>query len=160
MVSHYYTPKSLNAILPDSNYSPAPYAFSMGFGERLASARKLKGLSQEALGKAVAERMGEPPEKGSKQGISHWENDRYQPNLQQLEVLCDLLDCSADYLILGKTQENLPIEAIEQAKFFNRLSQAGKKRWKDLRPIFVDAVPDKHVEKKMPITTQPKEHHK
>lgn len=130
----------------------------MGFGERLAAARKAKGLSQEALGRALAEAMGEPHSDASKkQGISHWEKDRFQPNIEQLAKLCEILDCTADQLILGRNPENLPAEAIEQARFFNKLSADGKKRWLRIRPAFADAVPDKVVETRMPITTQEKE---
>lgn len=158
MVSDYYTPQSLIQILQDSNYWAAPYALEVSFGKRLAEARNAIGLSQEALGRAVAEKLGEAPsEKSKKQGISHWEKDRFQPNLEQLGALCEVLGCTADYLLLGKTPENLPIEAINEARFFNRLSPAGKRKWKTLRPVFVDAVPDKAVEEAMPVTGQPKE---
>jgi transcriptional regulator with XRE-family HTH domain len=96
----------------------------------------------------------------SKQGVSHWEKERYEPNLAQLVKLCEVLDCSLDWLVLGKEAETLPADALEQAKFFNRLSAEGKKKWRALRPVFADAVPDKHVEQRMPVTTRPKEPHK
>lgn len=136
-----------------------PYAEEVGFGTRLADARKAKGLSQEALGKALAELLGEPEsDKSKKQGVSHWENDRFQPSIEQLAGLCDILDCSADWLILGRSPEHLPIEAIIEARFFNKLSPAGKKRWRAMRPVFVDAVPDHHLEERMPaVATKPKE---
>jgi transcriptional regulator with XRE-family HTH domain len=129
----------------------------VGFGTRLKEARAAKGLSQEALGKALAEAMGEPPEKGSKQGVSHWEKDRYQPNVQQIAQLCRILDCSADWLILGMNPEGLPADALEEARFFNRLTPANKKKWKALRPVFAEPATDSQVERAMPITKEHKE---
>jgi len=152
IVSHQYTLKSLKAILHDSNLHGSPYALGMGFPERLTLQRKAKGLNQEALGEAMGGM--------SKQGISHWETGRYEPNIAQLARLCEVLDCTADWLLLGKSQEDLPPDAIQEAKFFNKLTPEGKKRWRTLRPAFGDAVSDKQVEDKMAITKRFKEEHK
>lgn len=93
----------------------------------------------------------------SKQGVSHWEKERYEPNLGQLVRLCEILDCSLDWLVLGKDAETLPADALEQAKFYNRLSPEAKKKWRALRPVFADPLPDKDVERRIPITAQPKD---
>lgn len=149
IVSHHYTPESLNAILRDSNDLSPPYALAVGFKDRLSDARKAKGLSQEALGSAMGGM--------SKQGISHWETGRYEPNIEQLTRLCEVLECSADWLILGRSPEGLSPDAIEQGRFFARLSVEGKKKWRTMRLMFVDGVSDHAVEKRMPITKRPKE---
>jgi transcriptional regulator with XRE-family HTH domain len=152
IVSHQYTPKSLNAILRDSNLPSPPYALGMGFPERLTQQRKAMGLNQEALGEAMGGM--------SKQGISHWETGRYEPNITQLARLCEVLDCTADWLLLGKSPEDLPPDAIQEAKFFNKLTPEGKKRWRNLRPVFGEAASDKQVEAKMAITKRFKEEQK
>jgi transcriptional regulator with XRE-family HTH domain len=62
------------------------------FGKRLAAARKKAGMS----GSKLAEKFGK-----TKQTVSHWEQDRFQPSLEELVVLCAELRVSADYLVLG-----------------------------------------------------------
>lgn len=121
----------------------------MGFKERLAEARKAKKLSQEALGAL----MGGEDEKMSKQGISHWETGRYEPSLSQLARLCEILDCSADWLLFGRSPENLPPDALAQARIFARLDKEKKKSWIAItQAIFSRAASDATVEAKMPIT--------
>jgi transcriptional regulator with XRE-family HTH domain len=144
MDSHYCTPQSRNTILRDSNIAPFPYSLRMGFKERLTEARKAKKLSQEALGQALGGM--------SKQTISHWENGRYEPSVVQLQRLCEVLDCTADWLILNKSPGKLGPDALDQAKFYDGLSDGAKKRWKAMRMLIVDAASDKTVEKRMPIT--------
>jgi transcriptional regulator with XRE-family HTH domain len=144
MVSHHYTSSSLIAIQPFSNIICRLYALPVEFKDRLKAARKAKGLSQEALGEAM--------DAMSKQGISHWETGRYEPNIQQLTKLCEVLECSADWLILGKSPEGLAPDAIEQGRFFAKLSADGKKKWRTMRLMFVDGATDKTVETRMPIT--------
>jgi transcriptional regulator with XRE-family HTH domain len=146
-VSHHYTPQSLNAILRDSNLPAPPYAFQVGFNERLIAARKAKGYSQEALGKLMGEM--------SKQGISHWETGRYEPNIAQLTKLCEVLGCSADWLLLGQAPEGLPPDAMEVARIYARLTPEGKKNWKTVSQVFVEAVSDATLEKRMPAVKKP-----
>lgn len=62
----------------------------MGFKERLREARVAAKLTGEALGAKLAV---------SKATVSHWENGRYEPNLDQLKALCDELQVSADWLL-------------------------------------------------------------
>ncbi len=60
------------------------------FGKRLAAVRKEKGLSQEQL----ASRLGVTP-----QAVSKWERGNGYPDIEMLYYLCDILECSSDYLI-------------------------------------------------------------
>jgi transcriptional regulator with XRE-family HTH domain len=120
------------------------YSFEMGFKERLTEARKAKGLSQEALGEALGGQ--------AKQTISHWETGRYEPSIVQIQRLCEVLGCSAEWLILNKSPAKLGPDALDQAKFYDALSPEAKKRWKTMRMLIVDAASDRTVEKKMPIT--------
>jgi transcriptional regulator with XRE-family HTH domain len=123
----------------------------MGFKDRLAEARKAKGFSQEVLGAHLGM---------SKQGISHWEAGRYTPDIEQLVKLCEVLECSADWLVLGKSPEGLSPDAIEQGRFFSRLSDGGKKKWRTMRLLFVDGASDLTVEAKMPATRKREFHNK
>jgi transcriptional regulator with XRE-family HTH domain len=116
----------------------------MGFKDRLVEARKAKGFSQEVLGVELGGM--------SKQGVSHWETGRYEPNIEQLTKLCEILDCTADWLVLGKSQEGLSPDALEQGRFYATLSAEGKKKWKTMRLMFVDGASDKTIEARMPIT--------
>jgi flagellar biosynthesis component FlhA len=56
----------------------------------LTNARKEKGFTQEDL----AVRLGVTP-----QAVSRWERGIGFPDLEMLYYICDLLDCSADYLL-------------------------------------------------------------
>lgn len=74
----------------------------MEFGERLATLRKAKGLSQDALGKG----LGTPDEDGKrtdagKQVVLGWEKGRHFPKVDQFALICNRLGCSSDYLLFG-----------------------------------------------------------
>ncbi len=66
----------------------------MTLGENIQTARKAKGLSQEAL----AEQVGV-----SRQALGKWEKDTALPSLDNLQALAAVLDVSVDVL-LGTTQ--------------------------------------------------------
>ena len=66
----------------------------MTLGESIQTARKAKGLSQEAL----AEQVGV-----SRQALGKWEKDTALPSLDNLQALAAVLDVSVDVL-LGTTQ--------------------------------------------------------
>lgn len=109
----------------------------MGFGERLKAARKAKRLSGEALGKAIADRLGlDAPI--SKQTISHWENGRYQPNIEQLTCLCTLLGVSADHLLLDADQMGADPTLQDFIREYTKMSPEQKAVWK---PILSTALP-------------------
>lgn len=63
------------------------------FGDRLTAAMKAKGLNQLEL----ARRAGYSPA-----AISRWCHDEADPRLLALVVLCETLDVSADWLVLGR----------------------------------------------------------
>lgn len=110
----------------------------MGFKERLVQARGK--LSQTALGEMLG---------SSKQTISHWENGRYEPNITQIQKICDVLDCTAEWLVMGRSPESLPPDAIKEGKFYASLSPDAKKKWQTMRALIVDAASDKQVERRM-----------
>jgi len=65
----------------------------MEFNERIAAARRAAGLTQEQLG----ERVGV-----TRQAVSKWEAGTAMPDALTAARLCDALNVSADYLLLGK----------------------------------------------------------
>ena len=66
----------------------------MGFGKRIREARKRKKLSQESLGVACGY---------SGQGtISHYENERREPTLDDFEKIAGALNVPAGYLAFGE----------------------------------------------------------
>ena len=65
----------------------------MDFNERIISARKAKGYSQEDLADIV---------NVSRQAVSKWETGDAMPDMEKCIALCEALDLSAEYLLLGK----------------------------------------------------------
>lgn len=68
----------------------------MTIGERIATARKNAGLTQDEL----AKRMNMPY-----QTIGHWEHNMSSPKFSSLEKLTDALGINIETLICGKTAE-------------------------------------------------------
>ncbi|MCI9487180.1 MAG: helix-turn-helix transcriptional regulator [Lachnospiraceae bacterium] len=62
----------------------------MTLGERLKSARKSAGLTQEQLSEKLLV---------SRQAITKWEADRGMPDIENLKQLSRLLNISIDYLL-------------------------------------------------------------
>ena len=60
------------------------------FGEKLKLLREEKEMNQTELGKAVHM---------TQRKISYLENDRYEPSMEDIKVLCRYFDISADYLL-------------------------------------------------------------
>ena len=77
-------------------------------------------MSGDTLGKLL-----DPPV--SKQTITHWEKERYRPNVDQLEQLCGALRISADALILGATGTLSP-SALRWADTYDRFPPIEQER--------------------------------
>lgn len=73
----------------------------MEWNERIASARKAAGLTQEALG----EKLGV-----SRQAVSKWESGQAVPDLDTVAKLCLALGFSADYLLFGREDAPAPAD--------------------------------------------------
>jgi transcriptional regulator with XRE-family HTH domain len=99
--------------------------FAVAFGRRLRELREAKQpkLTQEALGGQIA---------AKKANVSQWENGAHMPSLEMLAALCDVLGCSADYL-LGRTQLTISPKALEEAKAFDELPPEQQKKWRAMR---------------------------
>lgn len=62
----------------------------MTFGEKLARMRKENNYTQEQLAQVL---------EVSRQSVSKWESDLTYPETEKLIRLCQLFDCSLDYLV-------------------------------------------------------------
>ena len=65
----------------------------MSLGERISDLRKLSGMSQLDLAKAM---------EVSRQAVSKWETDQTSPDASNLIRLSDILDTDIEYLTTGR----------------------------------------------------------
>ncbi len=79
----------------------------MNFGDKLSALRRENNITQEQL----AEYMGV-----SRQAISKWESCTAYPETDKLIKMCELFDCSLDYLLRDGVKEKNHTEGILNAK--------------------------------------------
>ena len=75
----------------------------MTLGEKLKSARKIAGLTQEQLAEKLLV---------SRQAITKWEADKGMPDIENLKQLSKLLNISIDYLL--DSGENIDLSVIRE----------------------------------------------
>lgn len=80
----------------------------MELHERIAVVRKAMGLTQEQLGELVGV---------SRQAVSKWESGQTIPDALTVAKLCQALNVSADYVLLGKEPEEVQSARVEQAAY-------------------------------------------
>lgn len=68
----------------------------MTFGEKIKSARLLKKMTQKDLAKIIGAKHN---------SISDWENDKFKPDMDTVELLCGALDINPSYLMGTKSDE-------------------------------------------------------
>lgn len=68
------------------------------FGDRLAAAREMSGLTQDQLAQRLGVKVGT---------LRKWENDVAEPRANRLQMLAGLLNVSISWLLLGES-EGLP----------------------------------------------------
>ena len=109
----------------------------MGFGARLREKRLEKGLTQEQLGQG----LGTDGKDVGKAVVYGWEKDQHFPKVDQLAILCERFNWSADYLIRGQVSfTDLRPEVAELASELNQLQPAQIKFVLDvLKPTLVHA---------------------
>jgi transcriptional regulator with XRE-family HTH domain len=146
IVSDYFTAQYRIPKQRNRHIVSLPYAFCMGFGERLKDARKSFGLTGDKLG----EKLGV-----SKQTVSHWEAERYEPNIHQLIKLSELLEVSCDWLITGRSAEAMSPAAMRQAKFYDSLSPDEQRRFETMKMLMMPGASDATIERRMPVTKSP-----
>lgn len=81
------------------------------FQNRLKECRKNADLNQKDLAKLICT---------TNSSICDWEKGRGEPSLEQLYMLCDVLNTTADYLI-GREDEN----GIKYKNSFNNFHNSG-----------------------------------
>lgn len=79
----------------------------MELHERIAAIRKTKGLTQEQLGELVGV---------TRQAVSKWESGQAVPDALTIARLCQELNLSADYVLLGKETEPLRENSIGRVR--------------------------------------------
>ena len=72
------------------------------FDERLKELRKSLGINQIEFGKRL---------NVTKQCISNWENNNIMPSIDMLRRICEVLSCSADYLLELHDDQKIYIES-------------------------------------------------
>ena len=84
----------------------------MTFGQKLKLARKNKKYTQKKLAEAIGAKHN---------SISNWENDQNKPDPDTIELICGVLDISANYLLgTNDPQTQLSPEAIEVAREYDK----------------------------------------
>ena len=104
------------------------------FTARLRAARKMRGLTQTALGEMLSL---------SKQAVAAWEQGRNQPNAAQLALLCECLKVDANYLVLG-VHNAISQDAARIAVAYDASSDEAKAL---LRRVFAQPADDNKVER-------------
>jgi transcriptional regulator with XRE-family HTH domain len=104
----------------------------MTIGQRIRSERKKKKLTQQEL----AEIMGI-----NNTAVSKWEADVNQPDYVYLIKMCDLFECTADYL-LGRTDT---IAAHRTNDPMSDLSQEGLEFFKKV----IEPIVEKEIERRL-----------
>ena len=84
----------------------------MTLGQRIASLRRQKDLTQEA----VAEALGVSP-----QAVSKWENDASCPDIMLLPQLAKMLGVTVDVLLSGEQEPETRLVPAAERKNFNDL---------------------------------------
>lgn len=89
------------------------YETNQTFGEKLKTARKSAGLTQELLAEKLAV---------SRQAVTKWEADRGLPDIENLRQIAQLMNVSLDYLL--DSGEALDMSVLkEEIHLGDRLSQ-------------------------------------
>ena len=90
-------------------------------GEKLKSARKSAGLTQEQLSEKLMV---------SRQAVTKWESNKGMPDIQNLKALSQLLNVSVDYL-LDNTGESISELVMREAYSLDKYEKGSKKTKKD-----------------------------
>jgi transcriptional regulator with XRE-family HTH domain len=73
----------------------------------------------------------------SKSTISHWETELHQPDLDELNAICNELNVTADWL-LGRESAQLTAEGMREARAYEQLSPEDRRKWRALRNTMFD----------------------
>lgn len=79
------------------------------FASRLKKSREKNSMTQSDLAKILGR---------SVQTISNWENQINLPSLETLDMLCDALHVSSDYLMGREKMDSLSVEGLDEDVIF------------------------------------------
>ncbi len=96
----------------------------MTFGQRLSKAREEAGLTQEELAKKLYI---------TRQGLSRWENDKTQPSIETLGLICNILNKPPEYFI--EVKEEIGRRLYRELSWSEKLLAVNE--WKKSRCKFV-----------------------
>ena len=89
----------------------------MTFGDRLAYARKQKGIRQADLGKLVGT---------SGDIIGKYERGENMPSIEVATKMADALNVTLDYLVKDSEYQNIDNDALKRLKLLEKLSPEDK----------------------------------
>lgn len=112
------------AIRLESHNDEAPYRETMTFGDRLKKLREGADYSGETLGELLGGKLAV-----SKQTVSHWERNRYEPDIAQLCRLCEIFNVSATFLVQGLDKPDLGPGTRIFAERYQRLKPSEQDKW-------------------------------
>jgi transcriptional regulator with XRE-family HTH domain len=94
----------------EKNKEQISFSQELTFGNKIKEARKAKNLTQQQLAKKIG---------ATHNSVSDWENDKNKPDLNTIELICGVLNISANYLLGTKDPAiSLSPEATEVAKAY------------------------------------------
>ncbi len=109
----------------------------MTLGEKIKSARKNAGLTQEQMAEKLMI---------SRPAITKWESDKGIPDIENLKAISKLLDVSLDYLL--NDGEDIDLNVIKEAIDIKAYGKGIKKKIKD--KIVREKFPDAEIMTLMP----------
>lgn len=89
----------------------------MGIGNKIATARKAKNLTQEQLAELMSV---------TRQSISRWESEQSYPEMDKISFLAEILGVSCDYLLKDSHQENNHPQQLNTSSTITRLLYGAK----------------------------------
>lgn len=133
-------------LLQTFHFDCPAYAFGMGFGHRLAAIRKDRKMTQADLGVG----LGTDGADVGKQVVYGWEKEQHYPRVDQLILICQKLNISADYLLFGDITPRHSQRVSEAEQAISRLTD--QERQDLIAVLSKPGVPDHVVEQRIPIT--------
>lgn len=89
----------------------------MTFGEKIKECRKAQNLTQKQLADAIGAKHN---------SVSDWENNKNKPDPDTIELLCDALNITPNYL-LKSSQQDFSTKEKQLIKKYRNLDTHGKK---------------------------------
>lgn len=107
----------------------------MTFGARLAKARNARKLTQTEVGKG----LGTDGADAKKSVVYGWERKNHYPRADQLALICQKLECSADWLLTG-----IPTDwpfSLELRKRVDHMDEAAQRKLENVMRAHLDMRP-------------------